>query len=101
LIIDDSRDPLYAIPYADAVRAIFAGDRLGLVLTQQDAGLSVEFDVPNNPAQAARFNLGDKIALVDGEPAREWPERRLADLRYGALVLCTGTAQSKPTWCSP
>lgn len=44
LIIDDSRDPLYAIPYADAVRAIFAGDRLGLVLTQQDAGLSVEFD---------------------------------------------------------
>jgi hypothetical protein len=84
LIIDYSHDRLYAVPYADATRAPFAKDRLGLSLNREDAEFSVAFVAPDSPAQIAGFKVGDKISLIDGRPAQAWPETSFADLRYGA-----------------
>jgi hypothetical protein len=88
LIIDYAHDRLYATPYAEAARAPFAKDRLGLALTEVDTGFAVRFVAPSSPAQAAGFKVGDKIMLIDGKPAQAWPETALADLKYGA----TGTS---------
>jgi len=84
LIIDYSHDRLYAVPYADAARAPFAKDRLGLALNKEDTGFAVEFIAPNSPAQTAGFKVGDKITLIDGKSVQAWPETVFADLKYGA-----------------
>jgi hypothetical protein len=88
LIVDYSHDRLYALPYAEAMQAPFAKDRLGLALKKKDAGVVVEFVAPDSPAQAAGFKVGDEIALIDGKSAQEWPQSALADLKYGT----TGTS---------
>lgn len=84
LIIDYPNDLLYAVPYADAVQAPFAKDRLGLFMNKEDTDFAVRFVAPNGPAQAAGFKVGDKITLIDGKSAQAWPETVFADLRYGA-----------------
>jgi hypothetical protein len=84
LILDYSHERLYAVPYADAARASFAKDRLGLNLTKGDAGFAVKFVAPNSPAQAAGFKVGDKITLIDGKSVQAWPEISFAGLKYGA-----------------
>lgn len=84
LILDYSHERLYAVPYADAARASFAKDRLGIFLTKDEVGFVVEFVAPNSPAQAAGFKVGDKITLIDGKAAQAWPEASFAGLRYGA-----------------
>jgi S1-C subfamily serine protease len=84
LIIDYSHGRLYAIPYADVRKAPFAKDRLGLSLNKEDAGFTVAFVAPNSPAQAAGFKVGDDVTLIDGKPAKVWPEKSFAALSYGA-----------------
>ncbi|MGA2847734.1 MAG: PDZ domain-containing protein [Terracidiphilus sp.] len=84
LILDYSHERLYAAPYADAGRAPFAKDRLGLALTKEDAGFAVEFVAPGSPAEAAGFKAGDKVTLINGKPVEAWPEKMFADLKYGA-----------------
>jgi predicted metalloprotease with PDZ domain len=83
LILDYSHNRAYALPYADAARAPFAKDRLGLSLDKEDAGFAVGFVAPDSPAQAAGFKVGDKITLIDGNSAEAWPGTSFADLRYG------------------
>ena len=84
LIIDYPHDRLYVVPYADAAKAPFAKDRLGLSLNKEDAEFAVAFVAPNSPAQAAGFKVGDKIAMIDGKSAQAWPGTSFAALRYGA-----------------
>jgi predicted metalloprotease with PDZ domain len=84
LILDYPHERLYAVPYADAARAAFAKDRLGLALAKEDAGFAVEFVAPNSPAQTAGFKVGDKVTLINGKSVQAWPETSFADLRYGA-----------------
>jgi hypothetical protein len=91
LIIDYSHDRLYAAPYADAVTAPFARDRLGLALTKREADFAVEFVSPNSPAQAAGFKTGDVIAAIDGKPAQAWKDAGLSQLRYTAEASLTFT----------
>jgi len=84
LILDYSHERLYAMPYADAIRVLFAKDRLGLALAKEDTELAVEFVAPNSPAQAAGFKVGDKVTAIDGRSVQAWPGTSFADLRYGA-----------------
>jgi PDZ domain len=84
LIIDYPHDRLYALPYAGAMQAPLAKDRLGLTLHKDDAGFAVQFVAPNSPAQAAGFKVGDKVTRIDGKSAQAWPDTLVADLRYGA-----------------
>ncbi|MGA7381217.1 MAG: PDZ domain-containing protein [Terriglobales bacterium] len=84
LILDYSHERLYAVPYADAVRALFAKDRLGLALAKEDTEFAVEFVAPNSPAQAAGFKVGDKVTAIDRKSVQAWPGTSFADLRYGA-----------------
>jgi hypothetical protein len=80
LLIDFTHDRLYAWPYPDAAAAGFAKDRLGLSLRPEAQDLVVEFVSPGGPAEAAGFKAGDRIRLVDGQPAQAWTVQRLRAL---------------------
>lgn len=90
LILDYSHERLYAAPYADASRAPFAKDRLGLFLLKEDDGFAVQFVAPNSPAEAAGFRVGDQIAAIDGKPAGDWRGNSFGELRYGASGTSLG-----------
>lgn len=90
LIIDYSHDRLYATPAADAASVPFRKDRLGLALSQQREGFTVDFVSPGSPAEQAGFKTGDKIALIDGKPVL--PGSELTTLRFapaGTIVTFT------------
>jgi hypothetical protein len=84
LVIDYSRDRLWAAPYADAATAPFAKDRLGLALRRDGEAQSVEFVSPDSPAAAAGFKTGDAVVRIDGRPAGAWTEDDLRNQREGA-----------------
>jgi PDZ domain len=73
LILDYSRDHLYAIPNTAAIKKPIEKDRIGLLLDKKSTDLSVIFVSPHSPAEAAGFKKGDKIALIDGKPFDAWP----------------------------
>jgi membrane-associated protease RseP (regulator of RpoE activity) len=99
LIVNYSRQRLYAIPYGDVTRRPFSQDRLGLVLVAGDAACETRFVAPHSPAEAAGFAVGDKIASIDGRPCATWPQSVLSDLRYRpagttvALTMANGSVR--------
>jgi len=73
LIIDYSRNHLYAIPDTATVKKPIEKDRIGLLLDKKSTtGFSVVFVSPHSPAEAAGFKKGDKISLIDGKPFVAW-----------------------------
>lgn len=81
LLIDYSRDRLFATPSVNTSEAAFVKDQLGLYFLPKDANLVVELVSPGSPAQAAGFKAGDRIARIDQKPASVWTEPALRDLR--------------------
>lgn len=82
--LDYSHKRFCALPYADAARAIFAKDRLGLGLTKEETEFAVEFVAPNSPAEAAGFEVGDKVTIVEGKSTQTCLGTSFTDLKYGA-----------------
>lgn len=92
LIIDYPHDRLYAIPNPEATGVPFVKDRLGLYLSAQGATLTVDFVAPGSPAQAAGFKLGERIAMIDQQPAQTWTPALLTNLRLapkGSTIVFT------------
>lgn len=83
LLIDFAHDRLYAWPYPDAAATVFEKDRLGLWLQPEGQDAVVEFVSPGGPAEAAGFKAGDKVRLIDGEPAKAWTVPQLKSLAAG------------------
>jgi len=73
LVIDYSRNRLYAAPDPASVRTPIAKDRIGLALGRKDADFAVAFVAPHSPAEAAGFKAGERIRLIDGKPLDAWP----------------------------
>lgn len=94
LIIDYSRNRIYAIPNVRAAKAPITRDRIGLVLAKKDSDFGVAFVAPNSPAEAAGFKKGDKIALIDGKPFDAWA--RLAILEFHMADAGTSHAFTMP-----
>ena len=68
LIIDYSKNRLFAIPNAGVPKPPFIKDRLGLVAARGGDKLRVTFVAPASPAEAAGFKKDDMIAMLNGKP---------------------------------
>jgi hypothetical protein len=68
VISDYPHNKVWLVPNAEAARAPFAKDRLGLGVKRAGKVFAVEFVAPGSPAEGAGLKAGDRIALVDRQP---------------------------------
>jgi len=94
LIVEFSRDRLFAVPVKDTANAPFVRNRLGLAVNLKGAALEVMFVSPGSPAAAAGIKTGDRIKRIDQKPAVQWSQpalRTLSDRASGTSVMITLT----------
>ena len=72
LICDFPHDRLYAVPDPEAIARPFGKNRLGVSWLPDGDDILVMLVAPGSPAAEAGLKAGDKIALIDGRPAKEW-----------------------------
>jgi hypothetical protein len=72
LIIDYSRNRLYAVPDATAASTTLDRDRIGFMLVKKDQDIVVAFVAHDSPAAAAGFKKGEQIAKIDGKASGDW-----------------------------
>ena len=92
LIFDYPHNRLYALPDPKAIAAPYAKNRLGVSWLPDGDNILVMLVVPNSPAAEVGLKVGDKIAWIDGQPAKGWQS---ADAR---AALKEGPAGQKITF---
>jgi hypothetical protein len=80
LIIDYSRDRLFAIQEPTATQTPLDKDRMGVMLVASGSKFVAVFVAPGSPAEAAGFRKGDEVALIDGRSPDAWPGREVIRL---------------------
>jgi PDZ domain/Aspartyl protease len=83
LMLDYPHDRLWLAPNADAAQP-FARGRLGLAMLPEAGALVVKLVAPGSPGAAAGFQVGDRIAAIDGKPAAAWTMATLETLTEAA-----------------
>jgi len=80
LIVDYSRNRLFAIPDAAAIARPLDKDRVGVMLVARGPRFLTVFVAPGSPGAAAGFHKGDEIALIDGKAPSAWPGREIISI---------------------
>ncbi len=79
--LDQQRHRILLTPATNAPVPAQPVRSLGLSLLAENRGLKVMAVIPNTEASRSGIRRGDYISAINGQPAKEWNQKRLRELR--------------------